>query len=200
MSEKAPKAPYVSRGGLKLAAALDAFTLDPAGLTCADFGCSTGGFTDVLLKHGAAKVFAVDTGYGVLDWNLRNDDRVVVMERTNAMHVELPEAVDLIVIDAGWTRQQKILPSALRNLKHAGQIVTLVKPHYEVDPAPLKKTRGVLPAERLPEVLEQVRADIAGLGLEIVGEIDSPIRGSGDKNARGNVEVLMQLRRETTTD
>ena len=92
-------------------AGLDAFAVDPAGRVCADLGCSTGGFTDVLLRRGAARVYAVDTGYGVLDWRLRNDSRVVVMERTNAMHAELPEPASLVVIDAGWTRQAKLLPA-----------------------------------------------------------------------------------------
>ena len=192
-----PPHDYVSRGGLKLAHGLDAFAIDAAGRVCCDLGCSTGGFTDVLLRRGAIRVYAVDTGYGVLDWNLRNDDRVVVMERTNAMHVELPEAVELIVIDAGWTRQAKILPSALRNLREGGEIITLVKPHYEVPSQSLRKTKGVLPDERLPGVLDGVRQDIANLGLGIAGECDSPIRGSGDKNARGNLEVLMRLARKS---
>ena len=187
--------PYVSRGGLKLAHALDTFGLDPAGLTCADFGCSTGGFTDVLLRRGATKVYAVDTGYGVLDWNLRNDERVNVLERTNAMHVELPEAVNLIVIDANWTRQSRVLPNALRQLSAGGQVVTLVKPHYEADDADrLKKTKGVLPEERLPEVLAAVERDIAAAGFEVAGSTRSPIRGSGSKNRRGNAEFLYRLR------
>ena len=141
--------PYVSRGGLKLAHALEQFALDPSGMTCADLGCSTGGFTDVLLKHGAAKVYAVDTGYGVLDWKLRNDPRVVVMERSNALHTPIPEPVDLVVIDANWTRQAKILPIARSHLKPQGEIVTLVKPHYEFDAERLKKTKGVLPVDEL---------------------------------------------------
>jgi len=97
--------PFASRAGQKLDHALTTFSLDIEGKICADLGCSTGGFTDCLLRRGAAKVFAVDTGYGVLDWKLRKDPRVVVMERTNAMHVDLPERVELITIDVGWTRQ-----------------------------------------------------------------------------------------------
>ena len=191
--------PYVSRGGLKLAHALDAFGLDPAGLTCADFGCSTGGFTDVLLRRGAAKVYAVDTGYGVLDWGLRNDGRVIVLERNNAMHVELPELMNLIVIDANWTRQIRVLPNALKHLRNDGEIITLVKPHYEADDAErLRKTKGVLPEERLPEVLVAAERDMAAAGFEVVASERSPIKGSGSKNRRGNAEFLYRLRPLTT--
>src|SRR5580658_2270693 len=116
---------FVSRAGAKLDHAVTAFSIAIEGKICADLGCSTGGFTDCLLQRGAAKVFSVDTGYGVLDWKLRNDPRVVVMERTNAMHVRLPEPVDLITIDVGWTRQRHILPSAGRLLAPGGSVVTL---------------------------------------------------------------------------
>ena len=189
-----PPHDYVSRGGLKLAHGLDAFGIDPGGRVCCDLGCSTGGFTDVLLRRGAARVYAVDTGYGVLDWRLRNDDRVVVMERTNAMHVSLPEPVTLAVIDAGWTRQAKILPHVRSLLGEGGDIVTLVKPHYEADAGELKKTGGVLPAERLAEVLAMVRRDVAAAGFDWIAEAASPITGSRGKNARGNVEFLAHLR------
>ena len=187
----APDPPYVSRGALKLAHALEAFNIDPAGRVCADLGCSTGGFTDVLLRRGAARVYAVDTGYGVLDWRLRNDPRVVVMERTNAMHVQLPERVSLLTIDAGWTRQSIILPHARTLVADLADVVTLVKPHYEVDRRELNRTRGVLPAERLPEVLERVLSKARELGFVVVGHTPSPIRGSG---GRGNLEILAHLR------
>src|SRR5687767_8878918 len=114
---------YVSRGGLKLAAALDAFGIDPPGYVCADLGSNVGGFVDCLLQRGAKKVYAVDTGYGVLAYKLRIDPRVVVMERTNAMHVELPEVVDLITIDVAWTPQHRILPNAIRLSGLCGRIV-----------------------------------------------------------------------------
>src|SRR5262245_61086156 len=129
--------PFVSRAGQKLEHALVAFALDVSGKVCADLGCSTGGFTDCLLQRGAARVYAIDTGYGVIDWKLRKDSRVAVMERTNAMHVKLPEPVDLITIDVGWTKQKHILPAAVRLLKSPGQIVTLIKPHYEAGAAML---------------------------------------------------------------
>ena len=186
--------PFVSRGGLKLDHGLTHFAIDPDGRVCADLGCSTGGFTDVLLQRGAAKVFSVDTGYGVLDWKLRNDDRVVVLERTNAMHIDLPEPVGLVVIDVSWTRQAKILPHAKSLLGEGGEIVTLVKPHYEYDADKLKKTKGVLPAQVLPEVMAAVREDVAAAGLLVVDETESPVTGSRGKNARGNVEILMHLR------
>src|ERR1700755_535801 len=124
-------ADFVSRAGQKLDHALTTFQIDVSTKTCADLGCSTGGCTDCLLQRGAVKVYAVDTGYGVLDWKLRKDPRVVVMERTNAMHLYLPGEVDLITIDVSGPRQRNILPSALSFLRNNGAIVSLIKPHYE---------------------------------------------------------------------
>jgi 23S rRNA (cytidine1920-2'-O)/16S rRNA (cytidine1409-2'-O)-methyltransferase len=178
---------FVSRAGLKLDHALTVFSIPVSGKICADLGCSTGGFTDCLLQRGAAKVFSVDTGYGVLDWKLRNDPRVVVMERTNAMHVRLPEPVDLITIDVGWTRQRHILPSAGRLLAPGGSVVTLVKPHYEADPSLLR--RGVLPESSVDEILQSVKAEAEQAGWVWMSSVRSPIRGAG-----GNVEVLARVR------
>lgn len=185
--------PFVSRGGLKLDHALRTFELDVTGFIAADFGCSTGGFTDCLLQRGAAKVYSIDTGYGVLDWKLRNDPRVVVMERTNAMHVTLPEQVHLVVIDAGWTRQAKILPKAASVLQHAGQIVSLIKPHYESEESHLRK--GILPRDRIYSVLDSVRAQINELKFVVAAETESPILG-----AKGNVEYLFLLRGNAPTN
>ena len=112
--KEAASEPYVSRGGEKLAAALDRFGLDVTGLVCADLGSHVGGFVDCLLRRGAARVHSVDTAYGTLAWKLRRDSRVVVYERTNAMHVSLPEPVDLVTIDVGWTPQVRILPNVAR--------------------------------------------------------------------------------------
>ena len=179
---------FVSRAGLKLEHALASFAVDVAGLTCADLGCNAGGFTDCLLRRGASRVYAVDTGYGVLDWRLRTDARVVTMERTNAMHVTLLEPVGLVVIDVAWTRQRKILPAARRLLAAGGRVVALVKPHYEADPALLR--RGLLPPADLPLVLSTVTADAAAAGFDVLATADSPIKG--DK--RGNAEVLLLLR------
>jgi len=172
--------PYVSRGGPKLAHALDAFGVDPAGLVCADLGCSVGGFSDCLLQRGAARVYAVDTGYGVLDWKLRSDDRVVVMERTNALHLTLPEPVDLVTIDASWTRQARIVPVAAGLLRPGGRIVTLIKPHYEAARDLLED--GVLPDARHPEVLATVVAELTGLGFRVTGPVESPLRGGKGGN------------------
>src|SRR5438874_609843 len=150
-----PRVPdFVSRGGMKLDHALAHFNLDVANKTCADLGCNTGGFVDVLLRRGAAKVYAIDTGYGVLDWKLRRDPRVVVMERTNAMHVTLPEKVAVVTIDVAWTRQRHILPSARRLITDDGFCVTLIKPHYEAPPSELRK--GILPVERVADVVKSV--------------------------------------------
>ena len=178
---------FVSRAGEKLAHGLSVFSLDVHDFVCADFGCSTGGFTDCLLQNGAAKVYAVDTGYGVLDWKLRNDPRVIVMERTNAMHVELPEKVDFITIDASWTRLEKLAENASRNLKPAGRIVALLKPHYEAAPSLLRK--GKLPPEHIDSVIAGVGEALKNLGLETIGQTVSPITGKkGD-----NVEILLNL-------
>jgi 23S rRNA (cytidine1920-2'-O)/16S rRNA (cytidine1409-2'-O)-methyltransferase len=177
---------FASRAGTKLDHALETFAIDVKGLTCADLGCSTGGFTDCLLQRGARRVYAVDTGYGVLDWKLRKDSRVVVMERTNAMHVTLPEPVSLVTIDVAWTKQRYILPAAKKLLSLRGQIVTLIKPHYEAERSLLRN--GLLPADQLPKVVAAVSAEIRSLGLEISGIVDSPIKGSG-----GNAEVLAWL-------
>jgi 23S rRNA (cytidine1920-2'-O)/16S rRNA (cytidine1409-2'-O)-methyltransferase len=183
-----PMPDYVSRAGQKLEHALLAFETVAIGKICADLGCSTGGFTDCLLHHGAGKVFAVDTGYGVLDWKLRNDPRVVVLERTNAMHVELPEPVELITIDVAWTRQKNILPSAGRLLAPGGTVVSLIKPHYEASQAILRK--GILPAEAIADVLEHVKREIESAGFTLVQTVESPIKG-----AKGNTEILGLLRK-----
>ena len=180
--------PFVSRAGQKLDHALATFALDVAGRTCADLGCSTGGFTDCLLRRGAAKVYAVDTGYGVLDYKLRRDGRVVVMERTNAMHVSLPEPAEVVSIDVAWTKQKHILPAAARVLAVGGSVVSLVKPHYEASADLLRK--GILPAEALADVLAGVWADVAAAGFDVVATVESPIKG-----AKGNTEVLAWLRK-----
>lgn len=178
---------FVSRAGEKLQFAIDNFNISVNNLVCADFGSSTGGFVDVLLKNGAKKVYSVDTAYGELDWNLRNDPRVVVMERTNAMHVKLPEKVDLITIDVGWTKQSKIIPNALSNLSKNGQIISLIKPHYEAD----KKfiTRGKLEVKFEKKVLDKVKKDIEMAGAKIISSVQSPIVGK----KRGNSEYLYLL-------
>ncbi len=183
---------FVSRAGEKLDHAITNFNISVKDLICADFGSNTGGFVDCLLLHGAKKVYSVETGHGVLDWKLRPDPRVVVMEKTNAMHVELPEKMDLITIDTSWTRLEKILPNAINNLKPGGEIITLVKPHYEAESHMIKK--GKLDEEFIPLILENVKSKINQLGLEILGEAVSPLVGRSAKNK----EYLLYLKPKTT--
>ena len=178
---------FVSRAGEKLDHALSAFGIDVRDFVCADFGANAGGFTDCLLQRGAAKVYAIDTGYGALDWRLRNDRRVVVLERVNAMHVELPEPVDLVTIDVAWTRQRHILPAAARVLKREGSVVTLIKPHYEADLKLL--VAGVLPADAVESIVDAAKGQIIALGFQVLGTARSPILGG-----KGNAEVLAWLR------
>jgi 23S rRNA (cytidine1920-2'-O)/16S rRNA (cytidine1409-2'-O)-methyltransferase len=178
--------PFVSRAGLKLDHALNVFAIDVRDKTCADLGSNTGGFVDCLLQRGATKVYAIDTGYGALEWKLRKDPRVVVMERTNAIHVALPEQVQIVTIDVAWTRQRIILPAAARLLAGDGQVISLIKPHYEASPAMLRK--GVLLGERVDEVLESVKSEVVASGFEIAGWDTSPIKG-----AKGNAEFLAHL-------
>lgn len=189
---------FASRGGLKLQAALDAFDVRPDLWTCADLGCSTGGFTDCLLQAGAIRVYAVDTGYGVLDWKLRNDQRVVVMERSNALHTEPPPELiaaglaRLVVVDLSWTRQQHALPAARRWLAADGSIITLIKPHYEQDAGP-RARRGVLEDGAAVAVVDDVCAQIRAMGFSVDGLVESPIRGGKGKST-GNREWLALVR------
>jgi 23S rRNA (cytidine1920-2'-O)/16S rRNA (cytidine1409-2'-O)-methyltransferase len=192
---------YVSRGGHKLAAALDQFAVDVNRLVCADLGSHIGGFVDCLLQRGASRVYSVDTSYGTLAWKLRRDERVVVLERTNAMHVSLPEPAALVTIDVGWTPQAKVLPNAARLItgpagfppdpSHAAaaRVVTLIKPHYEAQGEGL--IEGVLPDTAVDQVVERVLAEVTAAGWYILGTCPSPIRGHS-----GNAEVFALLARE----
>lgn len=190
---------FVSRAGEKLDHALETFGIDVQGLRCADLGCNVGGFTQVLLLRGAANVVSVDTGYGTLDWTLRNDDRVEVRERTNALHAEPPpDGVDLVVIDLGWTPQRKVIPAALAWLAPGGAMVTLVKPHYELD-EPARRVhlkQGVLDDETADAVVEETAASMAAMGMRVEGRTWSPIRGgkSSRGGRKGNLEALLYLR------
>lgn len=198
--------PFVSRAGEKLAHALTAFGFDPAGLRAADFGCNVGGFTDCLLSRGAAHVFAVDTGYGTLAWKLRNDPRVTVMERTNALHAAPPSEergglVDVVTIDLAWTPQRLALPAALKWLRPGtgSRIITLVKPHYEAkgvgEELPPKAVLDEAAAERvLAKVIGMIETD-PSLDLEIKGKVKSPLLG-GKQSSTGNPEYLLLLARK----
>lgn len=179
---------FVSRGGIKLQAALDQFKINVKDKTILDVGSSTGGFVDCLLQNGAKKVYAVDTCYGELAWKLRNDPRVVVMERTNILHLEsLPELVDLITIDAGWTKLELVLPVVKEFLKSDGFVIALLKPHYEAGKRDLVK--GVLPQETAEKVKDEVIGRIQDLGFKVQDQMGSPILGRG-----GNQEYLLLLK------
>jgi 23S rRNA (cytidine1920-2'-O)/16S rRNA (cytidine1409-2'-O)-methyltransferase len=180
---------FASRAGEKLQYALDFFKLSANNKICADFGCSTGGFTDCLLQNNAKKVYAIDTGYGILDWKLRNDNRVVVMERTNALHVILPELVDFISADVSWTRQKLIVPKALLCLKENGDLISLLKPHYEAEKGWL--TRGKLDEKFIDEVIKKVMVELAQLNINIKQIIESPIVGGKG----GNKEFLLWIKK-----
>lgn len=185
--EIAAKPAYVSRGGLKLEAALAAFALDVRGLVAADIGASTGGFTDCLLQHGAARVYAVDVGYGQLAWELRQDPRVVVMERVNARHLrQLPEPIDLVTIDVSFISLKLILPAVIPLLKPAGQIIALVKPQFEAGRKEVRKGGVVKDPAVHRAVLQDLVAWASAHGLQTRGIITSPLRGPA-----GNIEFLI---------
>lgn len=199
---------FASRGGLKLQHALAEFNLDITGLTAADFGCSTGGFTDCLLKAGADRVYAVDTAYGLLAWTLRNDPRVAVMERTNALHAQPPKnadgtpaLIDLVVADLSWTPQRLLIPAALNWLKPTGRIITLVKPHYETKEvgAPEVPRGGVLPEGEAERVALLVKERLPTFGVRVEAFTRSPILGGAAKSGKGsgNVEYLALLAKAT---
>ncbi len=186
----APDHPYVGRGGLKLAHALDTFGIDASGKSALDIGASTGGFTDVLLSRGATRVVALDVGHGQLDWRLREDPRVVVMERVNARHLvpgDLPFLPDIVVIDVSFISLRLILPQVPALLRPGGAVVALVKPQFEAGRAEVRK--GVV---RDPEIHARVVREIVGaasdVGLTAVSSTPSPIAG-----AKGNVEFLLHL-------
>ena len=179
---------YVSRGGLKLEAALDEFNIDVNGLTCLDVGASTGGFTDCLLQHGAQRVVALDVGHNQLDWKIRNDPRVEVREEVNARHL-LPEdfegKFDLITIDVSFISLTKILPALVPLLTNSGRIVGLIKPQFEVGKGEVGKGGIVKDPSRHQRVVSEVNVFAKSLSLQVTGVIESPIKG-----ADGNTEFL----------
>ncbi|HEX9944449.1 MAG TPA: TlyA family RNA methyltransferase [Thermoanaerobaculia bacterium] len=189
----APKEPFVSRAGRKLAHALDHFGVDPAGRVCLDVGASTGGFTDCLLQRGAARVYALDVGYGQLDQRLRNDPRVVVMERLNARHLApdaLPEPCGLITIDVSFISLLKVVPALLPHLAPGGFLLPMIKPQFEAGRGAVGKG-GILRDEEVrARVVRACAEGIAALGLEPLGVFDSPVAGSG-----GNREAFALFQR-----
>ncbi len=183
--------PYVSRGGYKLEKALDVFAVDPTGFICADAGASTGGFTDCLLQHGAQKIFAIDVGYGQLAWTLRNDARVVCMERKNLRYMtpdELGQPIDLFTLDVSFISLRLVLPAVASMLKPGGEVICLIKPQFEAGREQVGK-KGVVhdPAVHL-QVLQNFIADAASLGYCVRALSWSPIKGP-----EGNIEFLGYL-------
>ncbi len=184
--------PYVSRGGLKLEKALRDFGVDPTGFVCSDSGCSTGGFTDCLLQQGASKVFAIDVGYGELNWKIRNDPRVVVMERTNIRYVtpeDIGEPLDLSVIDVSFISLRIVLP-AIKNLlkENQGQVLCLIKPQFEAGRENVGKNGVIREPSVHKEVLDNFVALAKELGFTILGLTFSPVKGPA-----GNIEFLGHL-------
>jgi len=183
--------PYVSRGGLKLEKALRDFGVDPTGFVCSDSGASTGGFTDCLLQQGASKVFAIDVGYGQLDWKIRSDPRVVVMERTNIRYVtpdQLGEPLDLSVIDVSFISLKIVLPAIKALLKPTGQVLCLIKPQFEAGKEKVGKKGVVRDPETHKEVLDHFIALADELQFKILGLTFSPVKGP-----EGNIEFLGHL-------
>lgn len=188
-----PPHPYVSRGGVKLAAALDEFGLDPSGLVCLDVGASTGGFTDCLLRRGAAKVYAVDVGYGQLDAKLRGDPRVVLREKVNARSLsrdDVPEPVRIAAVDVSFISTRLVLPAVVPLLAPDGALVVLVKPQFEAGRGEVGKGGIVRSEEVRRRVVSEIAEFAGGLHLEGIGAIRSPIRG-----AHGNEEFLLGFHR-----
>ncbi len=186
--------PYVSRGGLKLAAALVGFGIDPGGLTCVDVGASTGGFTDCLLQAGARRVYAVDVGYGQLAWKLRQDARVVAVERENVRHMpreRIPETVELVVVDASFISLRLLLPKVWELLDPGGDAVALVKPQFEVGRGKVGKGGVVRDPALRQGALDTVLDSAREIGFAVVGTIESPVPGA----KKGNVEYLVHLHR-----
>jgi len=186
--------PWVSRGGVKLVHALDHFAIEPAGMICLDIGASTGGFTQVLLARGAAKVYAIDVGHGQLDWSLRRDARVVVLERVNARHLSrehVPEPVDLVVCDASFIGLRTVLPAPLALTKPRALLVALIKPQFEAGPERVGKGGIVRDPGVHAEVCATIRDWLAAQpGWSVLGLVESPIEG-----ADGNKEFLIAARK-----
>lgn len=180
--------PYVSRGALKLLGALDTFKIDVTGMVAADIGASTGGFTQLLLQRGAAKVYAIDVGTNQLDWKIRQDPRVVVLEKTNARYLtkgSLPEHVDLVVTDLSFISLTKVVPAFLEISKPQAQWITLIKPQFEVGPEKVGKGGIVTEEQYRNDAVRQVTENFESLGVKRVGLIESPITGT-----QGNREFL----------
>ncbi len=186
--------PYVSRGGLKLEAALEHFGVNIEGVTAMDVGSSTGGFTDCMLKRGAKKVYCIDVGYGQLAWSLRNDPRVILLERTNIRHLErerIPDLIDFATIDVSFISLQKVIPKVMEFIGERGEILALVKPQFEVGKGEVGKGGIVRDEEKRVAALRTIEAFAVERGLRSMGTFLSPVPGQ-----KGNREYFLYLRRE----
>ncbi|MGO9015805.1 MAG: TlyA family RNA methyltransferase [Dissulfurispiraceae bacterium] len=184
--------PYVSRGGLKLEAALKCFNISPVGKIAMDVGASTGGFTDCLLQHGAAKVYCIDVGYGQLAWKLRQDPRIVIIERANIRYLEkekIPDSVELATIDVSFISLVKVVPRVLEFLQPAGEVIALIKPQFEVGKGEVDKGGVIRDAAKRERAVSQVKEAMQSLGLRIIGVMQSPVQGQ-----KGNIEYLIYMR------
>jgi 23S rRNA (cytidine1920-2'-O)/16S rRNA (cytidine1409-2'-O)-methyltransferase len=205
---KEPELPYVSRGGLKIEAALDFFTIEVKAKVIMDVGSSTGGFTDCLLKRGAVKIYCVDVGYGQLSWSLRKDPRVIPMERTNIRYLDkriesreskfmgqefsdlIKGKIDMAVIDVSFISLTKVVPAVLKFLKDEAEILALVKPQFEVGKGEVGKGGIVKDEEKRIHAVQSVQRDLENLGLITVGVFQSPISGQ-----KGNIEYFLYMKR-----
>jgi len=186
--------PYVSRGGLKLQEAINHFNINVKDRLALDIGASTGGFTDCLLKHGVAKVYAIDVGYGQMDLKVKNDPRVIPMERKNIRHIkpgEIPEKGDIAVMDLSFISLTKVIPHVIPLLKEGGRIVALIKPQFEVGKGEVGKGGIVRDEAKIDKVLEEISTFMKSSGLEVTGLIPSPILG-----AKGNREFLVYMKKK----
>ena len=189
---------YVSRGGLKLEKAIAEFGIDPAGKICMDIGASTGGFTDCMLQNGARRVYAVDVGHGQLDWKLRNDERVVCMEKTNIRYVtpqDIPDRIELASIDVSFISLSKVLPAAYELLTDGGEIAALIKPQFEAGREKVGKKGVVRDRAVHVEVIEACTGYARESGFEVLAMTYSPIKGP-----EGNIEYLYHLRKLPSAD
>ncbi len=189
--------PYVSRGGLKLESALDALGVNPRGMVVMDVGASTGGFTDCILQRGAKRVYAVDVGYGQLAWELRNDPRVVNLERTNIRYLDRQaveeEGVDLILVDTSFISIEKFLPHLLEFLRGGGEVIGLIKPQFEVGKGEVGKGGVVRDPALHQKVIDRISAFGRDLGLSVLAVVESRLPGP-----KGNKEFFIHLRKETS--
>jgi 23S rRNA (cytidine1920-2'-O)/16S rRNA (cytidine1409-2'-O)-methyltransferase len=183
--------PFVSRGGEKLTAALESWSITPQGMICLDVGCSTGGFTDCLLQRGATKVYAVDVGYGQFDWRLRQDPRVVLIERTNIRSIApsaIPEPIDLVVIDVSFISLTKVFPSVIQFLRPRATVIALIKPQFEVGKGQVGRGGIVRDEAQREEAARRVLRYATEIGLQTIQTLASPIKGK-----KGNQEILAIL-------